>query len=178
MNVDLYPSDGTHRLKEDREIGPGKIPNFIQCDAHILPFRPRVFSVVHSYHVLEHLHSPLEALREWSRVCHGRVVLTVPDLQLSRIYGEFEPHIYSWSKWSLEGLMSLVFLQVHVKVLKRPLQFTRAHKLSHLINFLLKRAFIHIPFFQNTELQGEGIFDSKTWASHGEIQSSRRIDDS
>ena len=49
----------------------------IIADAHHLPFRPQSFRLVMCTHVLEHLKSPREALREFNRVGE-HVAITVP----------------------------------------------------------------------------------------------------
>lgn len=153
VNVDLYINKGEHRLKEDYFIEMSKTPNFIKCDAHCLPFRDKAFDISYSHHVLEHLENPLKALIEWERV-GKKLVVVVPDLKVCRIYGEFEPHLFSWSKWSLQHLLEKVCSDVDVKVNRIPLQLQSKNKIGHIINFLLKRFFIHFPFLQNSELMG------------------------
>ena len=64
-----------------------KLPNFIQCDAHNLPFRDSSFDFVVLGDVLEHLVNPIKGLSEAVRVCKkgGVVVITVPLEHPSRI---------------------------------------------------------------------------------------------
>ena len=51
-------------------------------DAHHLGFRDRIFDEIHSYEVLEHLDSPIKALREFKRVLkeEGKISITVPNV--------------------------------------------------------------------------------------------------
>jgi len=154
INCDLYPYSEEHRRKEDWKIS--KIPNFVQCDAHSLPFKSNSFDVVYCHHVLEHVEYPLLVLKEFYHVSREKVIIVVPDLKTSRIYGEFEPHLYSWSKWSLEGLMQKVFDKTSVIVTNEPLQLKRKNKLSHFINFLLKRVFVSFPFLYYSQLIAVG----------------------
>ena len=62
------------------DIDLWKLPNFIQCDAHKLPFRDYSFDYVILGDVLEHLVDPRKGLKEAVRVCrkNGYVVITVP----------------------------------------------------------------------------------------------------
>ena len=52
------------------DIGPPhyKIPNFILCDIHNLPFRNKVFDNVYCNNVLEHIESPTEGISELKRI--------------------------------------------------------------------------------------------------------------
>ena len=53
----------------------------VTADAHVLPFPDGVFDSVVSSHVIEHLHSPVAALREMARVLHpgGTMAHVIPD---------------------------------------------------------------------------------------------------
>lgn len=156
VNCDLYVQLTEHRLVEDGYIKTKNIPNFVRCDALHLPFKENIFDVVKSRHVLEHLDNPLMVLKEWKRVAKRKVILVVPDLKVSRIYGDFEPHLYSWSKWSLQALMERVFQMAEVYLKRQHLSLRRKGKFSHVVNFLLKRILIHFPIFQNSELIAVG----------------------
>jgi ubiquinone/menaquinone biosynthesis C-methylase UbiE len=54
-----------------------KIPNFIICDAHNLPFREKVFRELRANHLIEHLTHPKRAINEMVRVSK-KVVLAFP----------------------------------------------------------------------------------------------------
>lgn len=155
VNVDLYLNRGEHRLKEDCLIETSKITNFVKCDAHSLPFQDKVFEVSYSHHVLEHLENPLKALKEWFRV-GKKLFVVVPDLKICRVYGEFEPHLFSWSKWSFETLLRKVCDNVEVRVERMPLRLRSKSRAAHFINFVLKRVMIHLPILQNSELAAVG----------------------
>ncbi|MBC8007713.1 MAG: methyltransferase domain-containing protein [Prolixibacteraceae bacterium] len=48
-----------------------------------LPYDDTSFETVCSFEVLEHLQNPLEALREFHRVCTRNIVITVPNCEIS-----------------------------------------------------------------------------------------------
>ncbi|MDH7570390.1 MAG: class I SAM-dependent methyltransferase, partial [Armatimonadota bacterium] len=52
---------------------------YVQADAYRLPFRDASFSTVLLPEILEHLHDPLAALAEATRVARERVVISVPN---------------------------------------------------------------------------------------------------
>jgi SAM-dependent methyltransferase len=61
---------------------PEVVPdNFVQCDAHHLPFKTGIFDKAFFYDVVEHLDSPLKALKEICRVLSsgGAVELSTPN---------------------------------------------------------------------------------------------------
>jgi len=94
-----------------------KVSNFIQCDAHFLPFRNKSFEVVYASHLLEHCECPLKVLKELGRVAKYIVYLHVP-------YGDKHPdddptHLYSWTMQSFKNLLSKVFLRVEVYTTER-----------------------------------------------------------
>jgi len=60
----------------------------IIADVHHLPFRPKVFSHIRCYHVLEHLENPILALQEMKRVCNGIIDLKYPIWHLWNYIGE------------------------------------------------------------------------------------------
>lgn len=155
VNVDLFLEPTFHRNLDDQEIKAHKIKNFVKCDASNLPFSDKAFDLAYSHHVLEHLENPLGTLKEWARVAR-RIRVVVPDLKICRIYGEFEPHLFSWSRWSLQHLLEKVCSNVKISPQKIPLQIRRKNQATHIINFFLKRFFIHFPFLQNAYLVGTG----------------------
>ncbi len=64
------------------------IPNFVQCDAHHLPFRDEQFDRVLMYDVIEHLEAPVHALRDIHRTLKpdGSLTVATPNaLNLPRI---------------------------------------------------------------------------------------------
>jgi SAM-dependent methyltransferase len=65
------------------DIGKPKVvpENFVQCDAHHLPFKTGVFDKAFFYDVIEHLDSPLKALTEICRVLRndGAIELSTPN---------------------------------------------------------------------------------------------------
>ncbi len=68
---------------------------------HLAGVEDESFDFVHSSHCLEHLHDPLEALRNWLRVVKpaGYVIFTVPDEDLYE-QGEFPSTFNRDHKWT------------------------------------------------------------------------------
>jgi len=93
-----------------------KIPNFILCDAHHLPFRDEVFQKVYMYDLIEHLDSPLQALKEARRVLKagGELelgtpnALYLPKILRSMIRAHYTPHKDHIQTWGLPELKSLL----------------------------------------------------------------------
>jgi ubiquinone/menaquinone biosynthesis C-methylase UbiE len=116
VNIDYFINDRSQCITE---YDPKKIPNFIRAVAYPLPFRDNSFEIVRASHVLEHLDSPINALREWKRVCSKTVVIYVPS--------DFSPdetttHFYSWNDRTLFQLCSKVFPIVSVDYTKNLLR--------------------------------------------------------
>jgi len=80
---DRFPKDTQHR---------GGLPSlmydkpFVQCDAHFLPFKDKVFDFVHCIHVLEHLEDPKKAYTELKRVGKSGYIETPTWLQENFFY--------------------------------------------------------------------------------------------
>ncbi len=53
---------------------------FRQADVHALPFADGAFDVVHAHQVLQHVGSPVAALREMARVCRPGGMVAVRDV--------------------------------------------------------------------------------------------------
>ena len=95
-----------------------KMANFIQCDAHHLPFKNESFNLVTLIDVLEHVASPLEILKEIKRVAKKLVLVTPNGLVLTRSIMSavranqkcepFFDHIQVWTKAELENLFTRV----------------------------------------------------------------------
>jgi len=93
-----------------------KIPNFVLCDAHYLPFRDTAFKKVYMYDLIEHLDSPLQALKEARRVLKigGELELGTPNAlylpkilrsMIRRYYHPHEDHIQTWGLPELRALL-------------------------------------------------------------------------
>lgn len=82
--------------------------NYLQGDIYKMPFEDSSFDMVICTEVLEHLESPLDALRELHRVSENEILLTVPEepwfclgnlavlKNVSRL-GNPEDHINHWT---------------------------------------------------------------------------------
>ncbi|NMB74295.1 MAG: class I SAM-dependent methyltransferase [Myxococcales bacterium] len=80
-----------------------------------LPIPEASFDLVYCWHVLEHLHSPLRALREMARLLApgGRLVLAVPNFGsfqaklFGRFWSKLEPprHLFHFDKNTLRALL-------------------------------------------------------------------------
>ena len=82
-----------------------KVENFVQCDAHHLPFRAESFSHVWCANVLEHVKDPMKVYRELYRVSNSQITIVQDKL------------------WSLVGYATsdhLWFQLPKVKFLKYP----------------------------------------------------------
>jgi len=110
VNVDLFLEPVQAAEKED--IKPKEVPNFVLADAHFLPFRDNVFTVVHSSHLLEHLVNPFNALLEFKRVSKAVVYVEVPCG--SRTPNDCPYHLYSWDYNTFRNLLKKIF--PHVKI--------------------------------------------------------------
>jgi len=121
-----------------------KTMNLIYADAHHLPFRSGVFSLIHANHVLEHLRQPLQALKEWRRVCKDRaqIEIYVPTPLITNHYQANRllqhcydyQHYYTWNEICLRNLLQEVFNYVQVKTVVRRFTFPK----SYIIHFLLQ----------------------------------------
>lgn len=61
------------------DVNEFALPNFVQGDAHNLPFEDGSYDTVVLAEILEHLRDPEQALREAVRVARQRVLVTVPN---------------------------------------------------------------------------------------------------
>lgn len=77
----------------------GKYSNFVLADAHKLPFQSGVFKKAFLIDVIEHLNSPIVALRDLKRVVkkEGTIILGTPNalylpkILMTLIKGEYVP---------------------------------------------------------------------------------------
>jgi hypothetical protein len=114
VNVDLFygvasPHIGytTHKIEG--------IPNFVKASAEALPFRDESFTLVHASHLMEHLKTPYQFLREAERVSYDCVYIQVPALlEYKGAASEYPEHIYTWCKSSLENLLKKFFTSVEI----------------------------------------------------------------
>jgi ubiquinone/menaquinone biosynthesis C-methylase UbiE len=146
VNVDAFPSD---RSQCSHDWNPRKTRNFVLADAAHLPFRDKAFSEVRARHCLEHLHAPVSAVKEWSRVCYGKVRVWVPS-QWKRDH--MSAHLYALSPVELANLFRLVFQRVHVDYTGRVYRFTERHHVKTIVVNLIVRLF---GFY--TEIYAEGV---------------------
>lgn len=88
-----------------------KIPNFIRCDAHYLPFKDSCFQTIVSSHMLEHSTNPYLILKEFYRVTSMYVRIEVPNLKW--ICDEKgKTTLYTWGEYSLRNLIEQFFVDV------------------------------------------------------------------
>ncbi|MFQ5712279.1 MAG: methyltransferase domain-containing protein [Candidatus Geothermarchaeales archaeon] len=116
VNCDLFLGRTPHRggVCLDTEV----IPNFVNCDAHWLPFGNRSFSEVYLSHTLEHCLSPHRVLEESRRVARERVIVVVPNYKTVPPGEESihaRAHLYSWDDITLKNLLFQVFPSVEVR---------------------------------------------------------------
>jgi len=147
VNVDAFPLDRTQCAFEWK---PKETVNFVLADATHLPFRNKVFSAVVARHCLEHIPAPLEALKEWSRVCKGKVQVYVPS---QYIYTRTRTHIYAWTPYELTNLLKLVFPKVYVNYTERGVLNNLLYKRK--LKFMVAQILIRLFGFYR-EIYGEG----------------------
>jgi hypothetical protein len=119
----------------------------VVCDAHYLPFVENTFKTTYLSHILEHLYAPLLALYEARYVTNGKVIVKVPNASYykgkpSDSSGE---HLYSWNKWTLHDLLSVVFDKVEVKSTRRyaPIDLYRKIRYARFLN-MVRMWFFHL----------------------------------
>ena len=65
-------------------------------DAHNTPFRDKIFDKTICTEVLEHLPSPLKAIKELYRITKNIIIITIPNIH----------NIWGWYRWLREGRLS------------------------------------------------------------------------
>jgi len=86
------------------DIDRWNIPNFVQADAHKLPFQNKSFDCVVLGDILEHVLDPRKVLLEACRVSRKKVIITVPEEK--RIGNGPGQYIEEGYKQKLEEFMS------------------------------------------------------------------------
>ena len=143
VNVDVYP---LHHSRRSCTWNRKETLNFTLADSHKLPYRDGEFSEVKARHCLEHMHTPLEALREMRRVCTGKVKVWIP----SQWRKDYSPeHLYAWSPIELANLMRKAGL-ANVKTGYTNHALKYASVKTTLFNFIVKL------FGFYSEIYGEG----------------------
>lgn len=99
VNIDLPHSD---RHRSGAKLAVKVIPNFIYASVYALPFCDDSLDEVVSFHLLEHLETPLIALREMVRVSKSVVTVVVPAFAYR---GECEEHLYTRGEGSLFNIL-------------------------------------------------------------------------
>lgn len=128
----------------------------IVADAHHLPFRNGVFTTVIGYHVLEHLETPLQAVKEMNRVCKGEVRLSIPS---QYALNPHKTHIFSWNPLALKHLLDLVFDSVEVGYTKHQVLIFSNSKLARFFNIIsaiLSRLSIRAEIYATCKTRLEG----------------------
>jgi len=100
VNLDLFQGESPHTTQV---INPKEINNFTNGSAGFLPYRDKSCRIVSGYHLIEHSLIPTVWLAEMVRVCKKYLVIVVPNHPRMM---EHHTHYYSWSKKSLENLLS------------------------------------------------------------------------
>jgi len=87
----------------DIQLPEVKIPNFIRCDAHHLPFKNKCFTQVTGIQLLEHCKEPRQVAQEMLRVCNKKIIIAVPS-PLSPDQHNDENHIRAFTPYSFRNL--------------------------------------------------------------------------
>ena len=83
--VDIGGNKGIVFEKWDRknivtvDIDKYDVQNFVQADAHHLPFQDKEFDTAVLGDILEHVNDPVQVLKEAKRVAKNKIVITVPN---------------------------------------------------------------------------------------------------
>jgi 2-polyprenyl-3-methyl-5-hydroxy-6-metoxy-1,4-benzoquinol methylase len=104
-------------LRADWRGRPG--PRYLHASAHELPFENKIFDVIVSVEVLEHLTDPVKGIREMARVGRGHLVVSVPREPIFRScnlltgrylkdMGNTPGHLNHWSKRSFVKFIETV----------------------------------------------------------------------
>jgi SAM-dependent methyltransferase len=107
-------------------------PRYLHGDAHHLPFEDGQFDLVVAVEVLEHLHDPVQGLREMARVSRRHLVLSVPREPIFRgcnlvalryvaDLGNTPGHLNHWSK---RGFAKFVATVADVREVTAPFPWT------------------------------------------------------
>jgi ubiquinone/menaquinone biosynthesis C-methylase UbiE len=152
VNVDFL---GSERHRGGTKLAVKKIPNFVCASAYALPFCNSSFDEVVSFHLLEHLDTPLTALREMVRVSRNVVTVVVPAFAYR---GECGEHLYTWG----EGSLFNILCKAGLKDVKVKTGFFREVE-GNILKLLYKRSYVLGNFamifmrkFYHIELQGKG----------------------
>jgi 2-polyprenyl-3-methyl-5-hydroxy-6-metoxy-1,4-benzoquinol methylase len=140
---------GCYNYKTDGAIGIDILKNAdadIRASIYALPFWEH-FDVITMLEVLEHLETPLEALRIIRNVLkpNGLLILSVPNM-LSidcmlrfAIFGRLtcsEEHIYSWTIAELKNIVARAGFDITYLGFTTPTQYYRAGRLRRLFRFI------------------------------------------
>lgn len=142
VNVDCSIGETGELFFEGRSINPKKIKNFVLADAHHLPFIDNSFQKIVSYHTLEHLSNPEQALREFRRVSNGVVELAIPVTQHERFQELFVPKKRDYDQKHHESSFSYKSMRVLVPNGKIRFSYYIFHVLTN-----LKQLYLVTPHF-------------------------------
>jgi len=78
VNIDIDISQQTRLSPDNVPLNPQKISNLIQASTCYLPFKNNSFIQVISTYCLEHIENPIQALKEFIRVCSHSITLLIP----------------------------------------------------------------------------------------------------
>lgn len=83
-----------------------------QCNVEELPFPDKSFDYILCCETLEHVLNPIRTLNELTRVCKGRILLTIPWLPRTRLnakpagWPETESHIFEFSPEDFQKIVT------------------------------------------------------------------------
>lgn len=105
------------QIKIDVKKPSLKLGNFIQADAHHLPFKNNSFDIAYFFEVIEHVDSPVKCLREIHNVLKssGMIYLSTPNplhyrnclmaLRGGRVHDDSIEHINTWLPGNMEAIL-------------------------------------------------------------------------
>lgn len=148
VNIDAFPLDRT-QCTFDYDIK--NIINFCVGSGEYLPLKDKLFKIVIARHCLEHMENPLGVLKEFKRVCFGKVIIIIPS---EWSHTPTKTHLFSWGILELNNLMKEVFYKVDVRYTTRLGFFVHEYQKKKPHNILIN-TWLKI-FGLNTEIIGVG----------------------
>jgi len=138
--------------------------NFVQADAHHLPFRSNLFEKTSFYEVIEHIENPTKALEEAFRVLklNGTVEMTTPNpwhwrkifrvIRGKRIILSDTAHIAAWTPAEIENLLiNTGFRNITIDFITLP--YVRTHGSHPKLDKLAEKLFPKAVGMQNLRVR-------------------------
>lgn len=157
LNLDVGSGSGaSHIARGDINLDiakPKRYPtNFIQADAHHLPFKNEIFEKIYFYDIIEHVENPSQCLREIKRVLKykGEVEISTPNplhwrtflraTRQKKITLSGKEHIATWTQAEMEILLENIGFKnitISYTILSATTRYDWKHALMDAVGFKL-----------------------------------------